>query len=497
MNPQITKEVRVLLPPLGVLLLAAILPFRSWNGQGFWVVPALFIVCSAIMAALIFGHEFQQRTMSLLLAQPMPRKTIWLLKTGLLALFLALAAGCAVLAFHQYSPQLLTTGTISFSPALDFWAPLIAVPLLVFCTVPWLTLVFRSTLLGLIFSLLIPGALMALNGLFCEYVLRNTGATAFAAYCVLGIYAVVAFPFGYTSFRNLQVIDGTTMGREIELPHGIKKSCAAVTDTLWGQFKGPTATLIRKELRLQQVSFLLAGIFCILAALGALLYMARPISPTQTSIGEVLLGTDFVIYMVLLPILAGSLCLAEEKAWGVADWQLMLPVSRVRQWSIKMAVALSTGLILGFILPLTLFFLGRRLLGLGTGEGFPEFSFVTMLGYLVLLQFVIYAASISGTTVRSILVALCLFLLVGLTVQSTNWGFGGSYGSWMQEGEKVIGRYGLFLLQFALCGILLQTFAFACYRTLRPTIGRITTQILLLVLIICMMTLTTRIVSSM
>jgi hypothetical protein len=163
----------------------------------------------------------------------------------------------------------------------------------------------------------------------------------------------------------------------------------------------------------------------------------------------------------------------------------------------KMAVALSTGLILGFILPLALFVLGRRLLGLGTGEGFPGFSFVTVLGYLVLLQFVIYAASFSGTTVRSILVSLGLFLLIGCAVRSTSWGFGGYYGSWMEEGEKVIGQQDLFLLQFVLCSILLQTFAFACYRTLRPTIGRVTTQVLLLVVIICLMTLSTRILSSM
>src|ERR1043166_4655733 len=198
MNPQITKEIRVLLPPLAILVLASLLPYRSWEKSWFTVLPVIFIICSAVMAGLSFGHEFQQRTISLLLAQPIPRKRIWLLKTGLLGLFLGLAALAVVLAFRRFDPELLTRSTESFGAALDsMWAPFIGITALAFCTVPLLTCICRSTLLGVVSSFFFAGGLIGMNGLFCEYVLRNRQATVLSAYIVLGLYAVVSLVLGY------------------------------------------------------------------------------------------------------------------------------------------------------------------------------------------------------------------------------------------------------------------------------------------------------------
>jgi hypothetical protein len=505
--PQIIKEIRVLVPPLAVLLLAALLPYRSLQGNwlGFFLV--VFVGCSVLMAALSFGQEFQQRTISLLLSQPVPRKKIWLQKTGLLGLFLLAAAFSAVLAVVRYDPQLFARDTQSFAAALDsIWPAFPCVSVIAFCTAPLFTLLFRSTLLGVVFSLLIPGGLMALNGLFCEYVLHNREATSLSAYIVLGVYAVIGLPLGYRVFMKLQAIDGTTMGREIELPQGIRKSCAVAMEVFWGRFKSPTATLIRKEFRLQQVTFFLAAIFCILAALGGLLYSGSKDPQHTTNLGEVLLTVDFSIYMALLPLLAGSLAMAEEKGWGVAEGQLMLPVPVLKQWAIKTTVALSTGLILGFFLPVSCLYFGRHWFGIAEDQSsFPQWGFAYSLGYLLILQLVIYAGSMSGTTVRSILVALGLLVIIGCAIAITEWAFY-RYGGLREGlhylfvasgqdvsydgGQKANGKSGFFAPEVLVCFVLLQRFSFAGFRRVRPIPGMIGIQIAIIFLIACLINLT-------
>src|SRR5207302_4440095 len=91
----------------------------------------------------------------------------------------------------------------------------------------------------------------------------------------------------------------------------------------------------------------------------------------QYPLAEPILGTDFAIYMILIPLIAGALCVAEEKNWGVADWHTTLPPSSLKQWSAKMAVALSTSLILGLLLPAALALAGSSLVGAQEGAAIP------------------------------------------------------------------------------------------------------------------------------
>ncbi|HUR45189.1 MAG TPA: hypothetical protein VMZ27_04855 [Candidatus Saccharimonadales bacterium] len=503
MNPQITKEIHVLWPPLGILILVSLLPYHSMERSLLVALPIVFIISCVLMAGLAFGHEFQQRTISLLLAQPVPRRRIWLQKIGLLGMFLAVGAFSVVLAFYRFDPQLLTRSTESLAASFDsMWPPLIAITFISFCTVPLLTCLFRSTLLGVVFSFLVPGALLAINGLLCEYVLRKPAATTFCAYVILGLYAVICLGLGYRTFMHLEVIDGSALGREIELPQRWKKISSAAMASSWGKFESPTATLIKKELRLQQVTFLLAAIFCVIALLGAFLYSAQRGHTQQTNLGEVLLTADFVIYIVLLPLLAGSLALAEEKMWGVAEWQIMLPVSLLKQWGIKMLVTLSNSLLLGFFLPLGLLLIGQRWLGPSeAANSFSQWGPVQLLGYLIAVQLVVFAGSISGTTVRSILIALGLFGLIGCAIGATDWAFQHystfeeylTYGRYVFEGDDgqpVGGRWMLFVLQMAVCFGLLQRFSFSGFRTTRVRPAWVSVQAGIIFLMACLMTLT-------
>jgi hypothetical protein len=213
--------------------------------------------------------------------------------------------------------------------------------------------------------------------------------------------------------------------------------------------------------------------------------------------------------MALLPLLAGSLALAEERGWGVAESQLMLPVSLLKQWVIKSTVALSTGFILGFCLPVTCLYFGRNWFGIAEDQSsFPQWGFAYSLGYLLILQLVIYAGSISGTTVRSILVALGLLAIIGGAIAITEWVFyhygdlrkclhylfvaSGHYVSY-GGGQKPYGTWVFFAPEMLVCFVLLQRFSFVGFRRVRPIPGMIGIQISIIFLMACLMNLTAQV----
>ena len=69
------KEIRILVWPASAVLAATILPLvwvalagvRGWPIQ---VALSAFVVGTAVLVALPFGAEFQQRTLGLVLSQP-------------------------------------------------------------------------------------------------------------------------------------------------------------------------------------------------------------------------------------------------------------------------------------------------------------------------------------------------------------------------------------------------------------------------------------------
>src|ERR1019366_689742 len=68
-----------------------------------------------------------------------------------------------------------------------------------------------------------------------------------------------------------------------------------------------------------------------------------------------IVGGDMVVYMLILPLIAGAISVGEERGWGMAEWQLTLPPSALKQWSAKMMTALSTSLVMGLLLPAAMF----------------------------------------------------------------------------------------------------------------------------------------------
>ena len=150
----------------------------------------------------------------------------------------------------------------------------------------------------------------------------------------------------------------------------------------------------------------------------ALLPAIRTFDEGRQNISEYIWIIAFSINLLLTPFLAGAMAVAEEKNWGVAEWQMMLPPSARKQWFAKMLIALTTSLILGVFLPLSLGAIGQTLFGNPTQILVPWMAlpWVTF-GNLFLTSLVIYAATHVGNTVRAMMLALGMLSIAGVLVK--------------------------------------------------------------------------------
>src|SRR3974390_1273779 len=123
MTPRLTKEFRALLMPWSLAVLAALLGplcrlFQrtdSMHGVAGGVATfANFALCAGLglLAAFSFGAEFQQRTLPLLLAQPVERFRLW--REKLVAVVVALATVGLLHAFGWGAACLLRPASAPF-----------------------------------------------------------------------------------------------------------------------------------------------------------------------------------------------------------------------------------------------------------------------------------------------------------------------------------------------------------------------------------------------
>src|SRR5437868_13540019 len=94
MSARIIKEARTLLPGMIVMLLLIAVPAMIWGRYSAQFISVAFGLGFCIMGASSFGNEFQNRTMSLLLTQPIPRTTVW--REKLTALGTGIAFGVVI-----------------------------------------------------------------------------------------------------------------------------------------------------------------------------------------------------------------------------------------------------------------------------------------------------------------------------------------------------------------------------------------------------------------
>jgi hypothetical protein len=213
---------------------------------------------------------------------------------------------------------------------------------------PWLTMVCRSPIAGTVFTIAIPGVLMALGQLlgvmnYGRGHELNAFRLAFLWSGTLGLCAIGAVA-GWRTFMRLEAIEGP--GQEVRVPSWLRRTSAS-TGVATLTKRNPLWLLVKKELRLQQMTMLVCGLY----VFGWVAVVAlRPILPDAADAFTMLT----LLYALAVALLAGSFASAAERQLGTLEWQVLLPVAARKQWAVKVGVVLGLALLLAMVLPVLL-----------------------------------------------------------------------------------------------------------------------------------------------
>jgi hypothetical protein len=111
-------------------------------------------------------------------------------------------------------------------------------------------------------------------------------------------------------------------------------------------------------------------------------------------------------FFLLAPIFAGVLSLGEERSSGTQAWHMTLPISPLRQWLIKLVMAMVTGLASSVLLPLLVVIA----VGFALGSPFMFVDFRGLRDWMILVPIMTFAAfwcacAANGTVRASLWVA--------------------------------------------------------------------------------------------
>jgi hypothetical protein len=345
MSKLVRHEARALWPIWAasvVACLAAAIPADSRL-----VVPGrlAFFVGSVALAAMTIGHEYNHRTLPHLLSLPIARPRILVAK--LLAVTPMLATLAVVALTIGPGGPYFERGTVIGGLSI----------LAAVAVAPWLTMVTGSPLAGSVFGLGVAGGLQLLvfvlvglwlklaKPVFAEHSdpLQETFDRALAASLVL--VAVAAAVSGWRRFMALEASDRRST--HLTWPRWLRSSMVVDAEQLVAPARRswPYWLLVKKELRIQQLSILVAAINVVIWLVAS--QLVDP-SPAATRV----LAVVAMLYGGLLALLIGSLASAEERHMGTLEWQLLMPVAAWRQFALKTVVTLTLSLVLGFALPL-------------------------------------------------------------------------------------------------------------------------------------------------
>jgi hypothetical protein len=392
-----------------------------------------------------FGQELNWGTFSILLAQPVSRKRLWRVKVLLLGLALFLVFVGLVLSNQLRVDSVMsaaknTVGRTYYMGGVDrtlerMIADTRHEALLDSLMVGglgamaglagglWTTLLFRQVSAAFWFTLLLPTGLGLLVGQllggFPDAVVR-VGMCA-----VLGLYSAVGVVWARRLF--LQVQDTQWTGGVVSVPEW----CGAATQVRTGlshRKRQAFRALLRKELQSQYVNLLLAGALLLihLAVLATRALTAGYLS-THRSIAMILEAIP--VLWLALPLLVASVTIAEERKLGTFETVACVPVSRWRQFGVKLGLALMLGFVLGAVVPLAVEQLGtlvglhpNTMLAFGT-EILPAAG-VGVLAALGITLLAFYGSSLTHNTLQAlgsgVLACVIASVLIEVAAQPPN-----------------------------------------------------------------------------
>ncbi|MDB6034145.1 MAG: hypothetical protein JWM16_4483 [Verrucomicrobiales bacterium] len=407
MTTRLYKEIRVQMLPFGLVICSALLPGLGLPDKGLPYMFPLFALAASMMAAVAFGHEFQHRTMQNLLVQPLPRMVLWREKVLVMGGLLLVGSLCVWRSMRQ-----IDGGRLSLDD--DFFWPLVLIPLCAFCGGPLWTLLLRSNLMGVIIGILAPVALLVIQAIVADRLSYSPDSQSRNAVVLLLVYCGSCFVAGFRRFRTIEALDGAPSARELGIPSWVESLLSKPSKALFGKSSGPFVALLKKELRLQQITFLGAALFFGVALAAIALKRGRLDFNQNVGFFEMTLILIFFLFIFLMPMMTGTLAVAEEKTWGVADWHFTLPPSAGRQWLAKMLIVYSTSVVLGLVLPAMLaWFMGAL------PPDFLQEELVVWIFcmHVLVVSTIVYASVWSTSTLRSIILAIGIFIGLGCLIR--------------------------------------------------------------------------------
>jgi hypothetical protein len=378
----IAKEGRALAP----IWLGAVVAIIAGTFAGMLMGALLaFILGAAALGVFSIGHEYGNRTLTSLLAQPLGRSRLLLSKVLVLAPLLVLLSlvaafvlfradgverllGGAAHAPGVYAAQgtLGRLGALAAQPVdavlVSRWqlAIIVLTPLLGLCVAPWLTMVFRNVTAGLVFTLAIPSVLW-IAGQFAraasvefDFVDLEVGSpfgySPALVLMIVGmlIVCLIAAVHGRLLFVGLEALDTP---RDL-LPSRAKRQPLAETARVTPartdfHKRRPLLLFVQKEVRLYGMVFALAGFY----AIGwSALWLAR----TDTYLADDSFELLAAMYGLFITLLVGAISIAEERALGTADTQRLQPWPFWKQWLAKLATVGLISLLVGLAVPRSL-----------------------------------------------------------------------------------------------------------------------------------------------
>jgi len=258
---------------------------------------------------------------------------------------------------------------------------------------PWLAMLSRSAIGGAVFATSIPGVLFVASqfiGLWIYgYAREGDQFTVIVMTVTMVSLSALGLVLGWRTFAGLEAIEGR--GAEVALP--FSSAASAVSPR---RRSHPIWLLVKKELRLQQMTWVLAAIF--VAVYLAVVLIARDNRDNSVTILTIL-------YTGIIAIVIGSLAGGEERQLGVHDTQLLLPMSSRRKWTVKVLTSLGLAVALAIVLPVILVTVlppaalqpfGRR--------GLIQPSSIMLLASLVTLG--LYVSVVAGSGLRGLIASI-------------------------------------------------------------------------------------------
>ena len=426
-NPSLQMETWAQMPGASLAFLAAAV--NAMLAKGVFESLSVFAALAYALACLwicanAFGSEFEHRTLGQWLVQPRSRGDFYREKLGVAG---GIAGTAAVIFF-------LTTGQSMGHDLLELALIFASLLILGLASAPFFTLISRSTLAGFVFTLTVPMALyLILQTLLDVYHARvypdllyrsseEQGVLWVGGVIYLGAMALA----GWRVFKRLEWREGGAGGSSTLGLYALTGAWDRWLGRRW-LGKPATAQLIRKELRLHVVPWLIAGILIGFWGLSLLIRKWAPESELGVAASNPYTVTLYAgILGVFIFLVTGAGSIAEERVLGTLEWQWTQPIPMERQWRIKVGVATALALTLGLVLPAALVWLGFDAEALDTAFGQPDWEPIAAYAAALVALFAtsLYASSVSQSSMKAVALTPMLLASLWSVGALTIWGVG-------------------------------------------------------------------------